>query len=251
MPIRSPRPDIWTADPRATRYRSVGGSEGSTSAMPKAMPCARRVARSWVRSCAGAMTHQPESASSIARACSSCCFSIDASRLSRVHRSRSTDPCRILKSRTLLPRLSTTLMAGTLAGRWNRSNEGQECLILALPCASPSNHWYGATPGTSVPYDEFHKSNTSCVHMYPRFSTVCPHLTSQIPSRPALTGSGPTSIPLPRVDAFAFCQYAGNPGGVCLPASPADPTWIQAVAAEISRGRGGDARCSGGHGDPR
>jgi PhzF family phenazine biosynthesis protein len=41
-------------------------------------------------------------------------------------------------------------------------------------------------------------------------------------------------IPLLQVDAFTNCQYAGNPAGVCLLASPADPKWMQAVAAEMN-----------------
>ena len=42
------------------------------------------------------------------------------------------------------------------------------------------------------------------------------------------------SIPLLQVDAFTDCQYAGNPAGVCLLASPGDPKWMQAVAAEMN-----------------
>jgi PhzF family phenazine biosynthesis protein len=42
------------------------------------------------------------------------------------------------------------------------------------------------------------------------------------------------SIPLLQVDAFTICQYAGNPAGVCLLASPGDPKWMQAVAAEMN-----------------
>jgi predicted PhzF superfamily epimerase YddE/YHI9 len=35
------------------------------------------------------------------------------------------------------------------------------------------------------------------------------------------------------VDAFARSAFAGNPAGVVLLDSPADPTWMQAVAAEL------------------
>ncbi len=41
-------------------------------------------------------------------------------------------------------------------------------------------------------------------------------------------------IPVLHVDAFTNCQYAGNPGGVCLLPRMADPAWMQSVAAEMN-----------------
>jgi PhzF family phenazine biosynthesis protein len=41
-------------------------------------------------------------------------------------------------------------------------------------------------------------------------------------------------IPLLHVDAFTSCQYAGNPGGVCILPRMADPAWMQSVAAEMN-----------------
>ena len=42
------------------------------------------------------------------------------------------------------------------------------------------------------------------------------------------------TIPLLQIDAFTNCQYAGNPAGVCVLAEPADPAWMQSVAAEMN-----------------
>ena len=41
-------------------------------------------------------------------------------------------------------------------------------------------------------------------------------------------------IPLLHVDAFTICQYAGNPGGVCLLTEMAEPAWMQSVAMEMN-----------------
>jgi PhzF family phenazine biosynthesis protein len=40
--------------------------------------------------------------------------------------------------------------------------------------------------------------------------------------------------PLFQVDAFAAGPFTGNPAAVCLLERPADPTWMQAVAAEMN-----------------
>jgi PhzF family phenazine biosynthesis protein len=40
--------------------------------------------------------------------------------------------------------------------------------------------------------------------------------------------------PLFHVDAFASGRFTGNPAAVCLLDSPADPAWMQAVAAEMN-----------------
>lgn len=40
--------------------------------------------------------------------------------------------------------------------------------------------------------------------------------------------------PLFQVDAFADRPFAGNPAGVCVLEGPADPAWMQAVAAEVN-----------------
>jgi PhzF family phenazine biosynthesis protein len=42
------------------------------------------------------------------------------------------------------------------------------------------------------------------------------------------------AIPLLQVDAFTSRKYCGNPAGVCLLDGPAEPTWMQAVAAEMN-----------------
>lgn len=42
------------------------------------------------------------------------------------------------------------------------------------------------------------------------------------------------AIPLLQVDAFTSRKYCGNPAGVCLLDGPADPAWMQAVAAEMN-----------------
>lgn len=42
------------------------------------------------------------------------------------------------------------------------------------------------------------------------------------------------SIPLFHVDAFADAPFGGNPAAVCLLDRPADPGWMQAVAAELN-----------------
>jgi predicted PhzF superfamily epimerase YddE/YHI9 len=42
------------------------------------------------------------------------------------------------------------------------------------------------------------------------------------------------SVPLFQVDAFAERPFAGNPAAVCLLAAPADPAWMQHVAAEMN-----------------
>jgi PhzF family phenazine biosynthesis protein len=41
-------------------------------------------------------------------------------------------------------------------------------------------------------------------------------------------------LPLFVVDAFADCVFSGNPAAVCLLPSPADATWMQLVAREMS-----------------
>lgn len=41
-------------------------------------------------------------------------------------------------------------------------------------------------------------------------------------------------IPLFQIDAFTASPFAGNPAGVCLLEKPADPAWMQAVAAEMN-----------------
>ena len=40
--------------------------------------------------------------------------------------------------------------------------------------------------------------------------------------------------PLFHVDAFASGPFTGNPAAVCLLDKPADPAWMQAVAAEMN-----------------
>ena len=40
--------------------------------------------------------------------------------------------------------------------------------------------------------------------------------------------------PLFHVDAFASGPFTGNPAAVCLLEQPADPAWMQAVAAEMN-----------------
>lgn len=42
------------------------------------------------------------------------------------------------------------------------------------------------------------------------------------------------TIPFFQVDAFTTEPFGGNPAGVCLLEEPADPAWMQAVAAEIN-----------------
>jgi PhzF family phenazine biosynthesis protein len=42
------------------------------------------------------------------------------------------------------------------------------------------------------------------------------------------------AVPLFQVDAFAERAFAGNPAAVCLLNGPADPAWMQAVAAEMN-----------------
>ena len=39
--------------------------------------------------------------------------------------------------------------------------------------------------------------------------------------------------PLFHVDAFASGPFTGNPAAVCLLEKPADPAWMQAVAADL------------------
>jgi PhzF family phenazine biosynthesis protein len=41
-------------------------------------------------------------------------------------------------------------------------------------------------------------------------------------------------VPLFHVDAFASAPFTGNPAAVCLLEAPADPGWMQAVAAEMN-----------------
>ena len=43
-------------------------------------------------------------------------------------------------------------------------------------------------------------------------------------------------MPLLQVDAFTICQYAGNPAGVCLLASPGDPAILGGQAVTVIRG---------------
>lgn len=42
------------------------------------------------------------------------------------------------------------------------------------------------------------------------------------------------SIPLFQIDAFADGPFTGNPAAVCLLDAPADPSWMQSVAAEMN-----------------
>ena len=42
------------------------------------------------------------------------------------------------------------------------------------------------------------------------------------------------SVPIYQVDAFTAEPFGGNPAGVCLLDEPADPAWMQAVAAEMN-----------------
>jgi PhzF family phenazine biosynthesis protein len=42
------------------------------------------------------------------------------------------------------------------------------------------------------------------------------------------------AIPIFQVDAFAEEPFKGNPAGVCLLCDPADPAWMQSVAAEMN-----------------
>ncbi len=42
------------------------------------------------------------------------------------------------------------------------------------------------------------------------------------------------SIPIYQVDAFTAKPFRGNPAGVCLLKAPADPDWMQNVAAEMN-----------------
>jgi PhzF family phenazine biosynthesis protein len=44
----------------------------------------------------------------------------------------------------------------------------------------------------------------------------------------------PTAVPLLQVDAFADAPFTGNPAAVCLLERPADPAWMQSVAAEMN-----------------
>ena len=41
-------------------------------------------------------------------------------------------------------------------------------------------------------------------------------------------------LPVFKVDSFAAAPFAGNPAGVCLLDSPADPTWMQNIAREMN-----------------
>lgn len=41
-------------------------------------------------------------------------------------------------------------------------------------------------------------------------------------------------LPMFQVDAFTSQPFSGNPAGVCLLEAPADPAWMQAVAAEMN-----------------
>jgi PhzF family phenazine biosynthesis protein len=42
------------------------------------------------------------------------------------------------------------------------------------------------------------------------------------------------SVPIFQVDAFSAEPFKGNPAGVCLLSGPADPAWMQNVAAEMN-----------------
>ena len=42
------------------------------------------------------------------------------------------------------------------------------------------------------------------------------------------------SVPIFQVDAFSAAPFKGNPAGVCLLSGPADPAWMQNVAAEMN-----------------
>jgi PhzF family phenazine biosynthesis protein len=43
-----------------------------------------------------------------------------------------------------------------------------------------------------------------------------------------------TAVPIFHVDAFASGPFTGNPAAVCLLEAPAEPDWMQAVAAEMN-----------------
>ena len=42
------------------------------------------------------------------------------------------------------------------------------------------------------------------------------------------------SLPICVVDTFAAEKFQGNPAAVCLLPAPADPVWMQKVAAEMN-----------------
>jgi PhzF family phenazine biosynthesis protein len=50
-----------------------------------------------------------------------------------------------------------------------------------------------------------------------------------------LCGVTQAAVPLFLVDSFAEHPFAGNPAGVCLLEEPADPVWMQSVAAELNQ----------------
>ena len=45
---------------------------------------------------------------------------------------------------------------------------------------------------------------------------------------------GPVTVPLLQIDAFTGHAFAGNPAAVALLRAPADPGWMQSVAAEMN-----------------
>ena len=59
------------------------------------------------------------------------------------------------------------------------------------------------------------------------------------------------STPLFQVDAFASGPFTGNPAAVCLLERPADPVWMQAVAAEMNLSETAFVHALAGGGDGR
>lgn len=51
---------------------------------------------------------------------------------------------------------------------------------------------------------------------------------------PMSTAGSPAVVRVFQVDAFTGAAFGGNPAAVCLLASPADPAWMQAMAAEMN-----------------
>src|ERR1035437_6967415 len=78
-------------------------------------------------------------------------------------------------------------MAGTLTGRRVRAMEGLKSLISGLTMPAPFYPRVRSGTGPSVPYDELGGLQGLSVHMYPRFSTVCPHQNVQFLTRPPQT----------------------------------------------------------------
>jgi PhzF family phenazine biosynthesis protein len=61
-----------------------------------------------------------------------------------------------------------------------------------------------------------------------------PEATRQARRSHAGEAAAPRQVPLYQVDAFTARRFAGNPAAVCLLSVPADPVWMQSVAAEMN-----------------